>query len=78
MPIRVITSQSMVLSGEGARVRDHPQEVRQPFLHFSVCSRGAFSLQREANRGRVEVAQEQLRSGVWGGEGEVSGSKCTV
>ena len=49
-------------------IGDHPQEVRQPLLHFLCRSRRAFSLQREANRGSKWL-RSRLRSGVWGREG---------
>lgn len=69
VPIRVMTSQSMVLSGEGAKVSEiTPKKSDSPFFIFSVAPEEP-SVCREKPTEDVKWLRSRLRSGVWGREG---------
>lgn len=75
VPIRVMTSQSMVLSGEGAKVSEiTPRKSDNPFFIFSVApEEPSVCKEKPAEEASGPGTGYNLGYGVWRGEG--SGAK---
>lgn len=69
VPIRVMTSQSMVLSGEGAKASEiTPRKSDNPFFIFSVAPEEP-SVCREKPAEEASSPEAGCNLGVWGMDG---------